>query len=61
MNELEEKINKYAKGKLYFSPLFKKYEDQYYVVFHLLDLVENKHIKVLNKALLFDIKTLQFA
>lgn len=60
MNELEEKINKYAKGKLYFSPLFKKYEDQYYVVFHLLDLVENKHIKVLNKALLFDIKTLQF-
>lgn len=60
MNELEEKINKYAKGNLYFSPLFKKYEDKYYIVFHLLELVEERHIKVLDRVLLFDIKTLDF-
>ena len=60
MNELEEKINKYAKGKLYFSPLFKKYEKKYYVVFHILELVDGRHIKVLDRALLFDVKTLNF-
>lgn len=60
MNELEEKINKYAKGRLYFSPLFKKVDDKYYVVFHLLELIDGNKIKLLEDALLFDIKTLEF-
>ena len=60
MNELEEKINKYAKGRLYFSPLFKKVEDKYYIVFHLLELIDGTKIKLLEDALLFDIKTLEF-
>ena len=60
MNELEEKINKYAKGRLYFSPLFKKVDDKYYVVFHLLELIDGNKIKLLEEALLFDIKTLEF-
>ena len=60
MNELEEKINKYAIGRLYFSPLFKKVDDKYYVVFHLLELIDGNKIKLLEDALLFDIKTLEF-
>ena len=60
MNELEEKINKYAKGRLYFSPLFKKVDDKYYVVFHLLELIDGNKIKLLEEVLLFDIKTLEF-